>query len=60
MSDDLTKKGYQDRSRINMNETHEVTYWTDKYNISKEQLQSAVETAGTDEVEEIERILDKQ
>lgn len=60
MSDDLTKKGYQDRSRINMNETHEVTYWADKYNISKEQLQSAVETAGTNEVEEIERVLDKQ
>ncbi|MEO8238501.1 MAG: DUF3606 domain-containing protein [Flavobacterium sp.] len=29
MSDDLNKKGFQDRSRININEAHEVSYWTD-------------------------------
>ncbi|WP_163393278.1 DUF3606 domain-containing protein [Flavobacterium limi] len=36
MSDDLSKKGPQDRFRINMNEEHEVIYWTEKFSITKE------------------------
>lgn len=47
MSDDLNKKGQQDRSRINMNEDHEVAYWTDKFNVSREELQRAVDLAGS-------------
>ena len=46
MSDDLNKKGPQDRSRINMNEDHEVDYWTEKFNVSREELQRTVEQAG--------------
>ncbi|QSW88431.1 DUF3606 domain-containing protein [Flavobacterium endoglycinae] len=46
MSDDLNKKGVQDRSRINMNEDHEVAYWTEKFKVSREELQKAVDKAG--------------
>ncbi|MDQ1165644.1 hypothetical protein QE431_001962 [Flavobacterium sp. SORGH_AS 622] len=47
MSDDLKNKGAQDRSRINMNEDHEVAYWTEKFNVSREELQRAVDQAGS-------------
>lgn len=47
MSDDLKNKGAQDRSRINMNEDHEVAYWTEKFNVTREQLQRAVDQAGS-------------
>ena len=44
--DDLKKKGSQDRSKINMHEPHEVNYWTKHLNVSKEQLQKAVDKVG--------------
>lgn len=46
MSDDLTKKGQQDRSRIAMHEAHEVRYWTETLGLSKEQLQELVDRVG--------------
>lgn len=60
MSDDLNKKGTQDRSRINMNEPHEVSYWTDKFGVTKEELQKAIERTGSNSVTEIEKALDTQ
>lgn len=57
MSDDLNKKGMQDRSKINMNEQHEVTYWTDKFGVTKEELQKAIERTGTNSVSAIEKTL---
>jgi hypothetical protein len=47
MSDDLKNKGAQDRSRINVNEEHEVRYWTKKFGVSADQLKKAVEAVGT-------------
>jgi hypothetical protein len=47
MSDDKTKKGQQDRSRINLDEKHEVDYWTKKLNVSEEELREAVENVGS-------------
>jgi 3-oxoacyl-[acyl-carrier-protein] synthase III len=44
--DDLNKKGSQDRSKINMHEDHEVTYWTKELGVSKEKLQKAVDKVG--------------
>jgi hypothetical protein len=46
MSDDLTKKGPQDRSRINLSEPYEVQYWADKFGVSKERLSEAVHNVG--------------
>jgi hypothetical protein len=54
MSDDLNKKGFQDRSRINMNEDHEVAYWTEKFGVTKEELQSAIDAAGSNSVADVE------
>jgi hypothetical protein len=42
----LTNKGPQDRSRISLLEPHEVQYWADKFNVSKERLSEAVRNVG--------------
>jgi Protein of unknown function (DUF3606) len=42
MADDLKNRGAQDRARVNVNEDHEVRYWTQKWGASKEQLTTAV------------------
>jgi len=57
MSDDLSKKGVQDRSRINMNEPHELSYWTEKFGVTKEELQKAINRAGTNSAAEIQKAL---
>jgi Protein of unknown function (DUF3606) len=44
--DSLTTKEQPDRSKINMNQNHEVLYWTKHLNISKEELQRAVDKVG--------------
>lgn len=46
MADDLSKRGPADRDRININEAHEVSYWTGALNVTKEQLIKAVKAAG--------------
>jgi hypothetical protein len=46
MSDNLQKAGGQDRTRINMNEVWEVRYWTEKFGVTREQLEAAVKAAG--------------
>ncbi|MDH0681022.1 DUF3606 domain-containing protein [Achromobacter animicus] len=46
MSDDLSKRGPQDRSRINVNETHELRYWTQELGVSETQLREAVKAVG--------------
>jgi hypothetical protein len=46
MVDDLRNKGPQDRSRISLLEPHEVQYWADKFNVSKEWLSEAVKNVG--------------
>jgi hypothetical protein len=47
MADDRTNRGPQDRSRINLGEDYEVRYWTDKFGVSKSQLEEAVRKAGS-------------
>jgi Protein of unknown function (DUF3606) len=46
MSDDLSKKGAQDRVRININEDYEVLYWADEFGVSTTQLKAAVKKVG--------------
>jgi hypothetical protein len=46
MPDDLTNRGPQDRSLISLLEPHEVQYWADKFNVSKERLSEAVKNVG--------------
>lgn len=44
--DDLKNRGQQDRSKINMHEEHEVKYWTKQLQVSKDDLQKAVDKVG--------------
>jgi len=46
MSDDLSKKGPVDRSRINIHEAWEVEYWCKEFGCTKEQLVAAVRAVG--------------
>jgi hypothetical protein len=46
MTDSLTKRDQPDRSKINMSEHYEVHYWTKHLNISREELQKAVDKVG--------------
>ena len=44
--DGLTKKETPDRSKINMHQPHQVHYWTKHLNVSKEELQKAIDKVG--------------
>ena len=46
MSDDTSKRGPQDASRVNVHEEWEVRYWTKKFDCTKEQLEGAVKAVG--------------
>ncbi|QSI29361.1 DUF3606 domain-containing protein [Variovorax sp. RKNM96] len=48
MADDLSKRGPQDATRINVNESHEVRYWTQTLGVTEAQLRSAVAAAGVE------------
>jgi hypothetical protein len=44
--DSLAKKVQPDRSKINMQQAHEVKYWTHALNVKPEQLRAAVDKVG--------------
>ena len=58
MADDPNKRGPQDRTRINVNEPHEVRYWTETLGVTEAQLRSAVAAAGV-EVKDVRVYLGK-
>jgi len=47
MSDNLQKRGPEDPKRINVSEEWELNYWSDKLNVSPEELKAAVKASGT-------------
>jgi hypothetical protein len=58
MSDNPNQRGQADRIRIDVSEEHECRYWTDKWNISPEELKRAVEKVGP-MVKDVQRELEK-
>lgn len=52
--DNLKKTGKADDIRINVNQEHELAYWTSKFNVSRIILKLAVQEAGVmaEDVEE--------
>lgn len=46
MADDLNNRGPQDRARVNVNEPHELRYWTEQLQVSEEALRAAVAAVG--------------
>lgn len=46
MSDDKTKRGEPDRSRINVHEEYELRYWTKELDCTPQKLKDTVELVG--------------
>lgn len=46
MADDLSKRGPQDRSRVNVNEPWEVKHWCTEFKCTETQLRTAVKAVG--------------
>jgi hypothetical protein len=46
MADDKSKRGPQDRSRINLSEDYEVRFWSKRFKVTPDLLRSAVEKVG--------------
>ena len=57
MADDLKQTGKPDDQRINMDQDHEVSYWSEKLGVSREQLRQAVAKAGSSMVKDVQRHL---
>lgn len=46
MADDPKDIGRRDDARINVNQDHELTYWSQKLGVSRDQLREAVAKVG--------------
>src|SRR5262245_53990664 len=46
MTDNLKDRGPQDRSRISLEQEHEVRYWSKKFQCTEEELRAAVGRVG--------------
>jgi Protein of unknown function (DUF3606) len=46
MADNLKDKGPADRTRVNVHESWEVTWWTKQWNVTEAQLKAAVAKVG--------------
>ena len=46
MADDLKQSGKPDDARINVEQDHEVRYWSAKFGVSRDELRKAVQAAG--------------
>src|SRR5439155_22068123 len=46
MSDDKTKRGRQDRRKINVHEEYELGYWSKKFRVTPDELRDAVKRVG--------------
>ena len=54
--DDKTKRGGQDRTRIDVSQDYELRDWAEKFGVSKEQLKAAVQAVG-DRAADVEKYL---
>jgi hypothetical protein len=59
MSDDKNKQDGRDRSRVNPNESYELSYLEEKLGVSREQVRAAVEAVGNSR-EKVEEYLKKK
>jgi Protein of unknown function (DUF3606) len=46
MADDLKQTGKPDDARINVDQDHELNYWSEKLGVSRDELRKAVHDAG--------------
>jgi len=59
MPDDKTKRGGQDRTRIDINEDYELRDWSEKFGVSKDRLKEAVQAVG-DKAADVQKYLKGQ
>ena len=57
MADDLKQTGKADDQRINVEQEHELNYWSQKLGVSRDQLRQAVVKAGSSMVKDVQRHL---
>ena len=58
MCDDLSKRRPQDATKVNVNESWELGYWSKEFGVTKERLKEAVKAVGTS-VAAVKRYLGK-
>ena len=58
LSDYLTRPGSQDRSRIDITEPQEVSWWVDALSVTEEELRVAVAKVGVD-AKDVQTLLGK-
>ena len=46
MADDLKQTGRQDDERINVNQDHELSYWSKRFGVSRDRLREVVAKVG--------------
>jgi len=46
MADDLSKRDFRDKTRINTKQRHEMVYWRKRFGVSGQQIAGAVRTVG--------------
>lgn len=46
MTDDLKKTGRHDDERINVDQDHELSYWSEKLGVSRDRLREVVAKVG--------------
>ena len=46
MADNLSDRGARDRARIDVNQRHELQYWSKKFGVTEDELRKAVEQVG--------------
>lgn len=49
MSENINPTGVVAKKAVNLNTPEDISYWTSKWNITKEQLQHAVDRVGSKE-----------
>ena len=59
MADDLNRRAPEDPTKINVHESWEVRYWTNKWNITEQQLKDAVRAVGV-QTKDVARHLGKK
>jgi hypothetical protein len=57
MADDKTKKGKQDRSRVNGHENYEIQYFKDKMGVSSQAVTGAIRATGSNDRNTLEKYL---
>ena len=58
MADDLKQTGKSDDSRIDVDQDHELRYWSEKFGVSRDELRKAVQAAGP-VVKDVQRHLNR-